>query len=116
MVKHWHRQGRHLPDLHMDQLLPENKPRLCYNTLLWPERETNKMQSLNMTSNTWTGLRLDDPIKERKGRDILMVGKYVYLIGGHLKTYMPSLSLARLNVITKKKAVLTPMKDLFGFF
>ena len=112
MVKHWHHQGRHLPDLHMDQPLPENPPRLCYNTLLWPERDRQMMQSYNKTSNTWTRLMLKDPVKDRESRDILMVGKYVYLIGGHLKNYFgPSLSLARLNVLTNKKRVLSPMKE-----
>ena len=109
MVKHWHRQGRHLPDL--DLPLPENPPRLCYNTLLWPERDGHMIQSYDMTTNTWTEMSMEDPVKDRKSRDVLMVGKYVYLIGGYLKTYASSLSLARLNVLTNKMQVLSPMKE-----
>ena len=112
MVKHWHRQGHRLPILNLDQTLPENQPRLCYNTLLWPEKGSQIMQSYNMKTSTWTEMKMKDPILERKNPSILVIGKFLYLIGGCLNNFQPSQSLCRYNLQTRKFKVLSSMQEM----
>ena len=111
MIKHWHRQGRHLPELNMDEPLPKKQPRLHHHTLLWPERDTRRVQAFDMRSAWTEELQVRDPVTDRKNPSILVVGKYLYFIGGHLETYQTSKSLGRLNVLTNERQVLSPMNE-----